>query len=79
MPGLMESDVCTFDFFTNTVKPARSLKKDLAAFKKKRAKYTISNLKLPELSGKESKYRPLKHIEPIDNSASLNYSRAMAV
>ena len=29
MAGLMESDVCSFDFFTNTGKPARNVKKDL--------------------------------------------------
>lgn len=79
LPGLIENELCTFDFFTHSVKPARSLKKDLLAFEKKRAKYTISNLKLPELDGKESKYRPLKYIEPIENSASLKYTRAMAV
>ena len=76
---MVENDLCTFDFFTNTVKPARNVKKDLAAFMKKRAQYTISNLKLPELDGKESKYRPLKHIEPIENSDSLKYTRATAV
>ena len=37
LPGLMDSDLCSFDFFTHTVKPARNVKKDLAAFKKKRA------------------------------------------
>ena len=79
MAGLMESDVCSFDFFTNTVKPARNVKKDLKQFMKKRAQYSISNLKLPELDGKESKYRPLKHMEPVENSASLQFSTAMAV
>ena len=46
---------------------------------KKRAQYSISNLKLPELDGKESKYRPLKHMDPVENSASLQFSTAMAV
>ena len=29
MPGLMDSEVCTFDFFPNSVKQARNFKKDL--------------------------------------------------
>ena len=79
LPGLINNDLCTFDFFCHSVKPARNVKKDLKAFVKKRSAYTISNLHLPELDGKESKYRPLKHIEPVDNSASLSYTRAQAV
>ena len=78
IPGLINNDACTFDFFTHTVKPARNVKKDLQAFLKKRSKYTISNLKLPELDGKE-KYRPIKNMEPVENSESLNYNSAQAI
>ena len=75
---MINNDACTFDFFTHTVKPARNVKKDLQAFLKKRSKYTISNLKLPELDGKE-KYRPIKNMEPVENSESLNYNSAQAI
>ena len=37
VPGLLDSEVCTFDFFTNSVKQARNFKKDLKSFQKKRA------------------------------------------
>ena len=58
IPGMVENDSCTFDFFPNSVKPARNVKKDLKMFLRKRALYTISNLKLPEIDaeGKPDKF-----------------------
>ena len=57
---MVENDSCTFDFFPNSVKPARNVKKDLKVFLRKRAQYTISNLKLPEIDteGKPEKFQP---------------------
>ena len=55
------------------------MKKDLRNFERKRAQYSISNLKLPELDSKDlGKYQPIKSMKPVDNSASLNYNRAQA-
>ena len=78
---MIANDSCTFDFFPNSVKPARNVKKDLKVFLKKRAQYTISNLKLPELDleGKEEKFQPMKFMEPINNSAALNHDKARDV
>jgi len=70
----MNNDACTFEIFPHAVKPARSVKKDLEIFIKKRAQFSISNLNLAHLEAKDSMYRPLKHIEPIENSESLKFN-----
>ena len=77
IPGMLPDDALMFDLFPHSVKPARNVKKDLKAFIKKRSQYSISNLKLPELD-EDKKYKPLKHMEPVDNSASLGYNKIKA-
>ena len=72
---MFPSDTCTFDIFTNSVQPARNAKKDLKAFVKKRSKYSISNLKLPKLGDEDRKFKPTKNAEPVENSASLMFSK----
>lgn len=77
-PGLVNNDLCTFEIFPHSVKMARNFKKDLEMFKRKRARYSISNIKLPEMKLQEDKFQPLKNREPILNSASLKFDSAQA-
>ena len=72
--GFMDDDSCTFDIFPHSVRLARNFKKDLRNFEKKRDRYTISNLKRPNLGALVSKFKPLKNRDPIANSESLQYS-----
>lgn len=72
---MVNNDACTFDIFPHSVKPARNAKRDLRMFLKKRAQYSISHLKLPSLTGKDSKYRPVKSMDPVDNSESLRFNQ----
>lgn len=72
---MIQNDECTFDIFSHAVKPVRSAKRDLQMFMKKRAQYTISNLKLPGLSNTANKYRPVKFMEPVENSESLKFAQ----
>ena len=72
---MFTSDACTFDIFTNSVKPARNAKKELKAFIKKRSQYSISNLKLPKLGDEDRKFKPTKNAEPVENSGALLFSK----
>ena len=37
IPGMLDNDACSFDIFPHSFKPARSVKRDLEIFLKKRA------------------------------------------
>ena len=78
MPGMMESDACTFDIFPYSVKLARNFKKDLDIAKEKRARYSISNIKLPEMKINDDVFKPLKKMAPVINSASLKFDTQRA-
>ena len=60
------------------MKLARNPKKDLEMFKKKRGKYSISNIKLPEMKIDDKKFRPTKKGEPINESGSLKFDQIEA-
>ena len=71
---MVNNDLCTFDIFPYSVKLARNHMKDLEMFKKKRCRYSISNIRLPEMKVNDHKFRPTKHAEPIPESQSLRYN-----
>ena len=73
---MLKDESCNFDFFYRGVKRNNHI--NLTEFLEKRKLQTISNLKLPELDGKEAKFRPRKFAEPIDNSAALKYDKVKA-
>ena len=55
VPGMLAEDACNFDFFFRSIKTVKNHKKNIQEFIEKRAQYSISNLKLPqvkELAGK---------------------------
>ena len=72
-PGMVNNDLCTFDIFPYSIKLARNHMKDLEMFKKKRARYNISNIRLPEMKVNDHKFRPTRNAEPIPESQSLHY------
>ena len=60
------------------MKLARNFKKDLEIFKKKRARYSISNIKLPEMKAKDDKFQAYPSMEPVANSPSLKFNMSRA-
>ena len=70
---MVNNDLCTFDIFPYSIKLARNHMKDLEMFKKKRARYSISNIILPEMKVNDHKFRPTRNAEPIPESQSLHY------
>ena len=75
MPGLPD-DSTTFDIFPHSVRLKRNFKKDIDRALKQRVQYSISNIKLPEMTADFHKFRPLKHRDPIENSDSLGANAA---
>ena len=65
---MVNNDLCTFDIFPYSIKLARNHMKDLEMFKKKRARYSISNIRLPEMKVNDHKFRPTRNAEPIPES-----------
>ena len=67
IPGMINNDTCNFDIFLDATKPHRSIKKDIQMFLKSR-EVESTNIKLPNLEGNKSMFRPHKHMQPVENS-----------